>query len=323
MNSRILKRNAEASIPPGYEHLVEPSQFDLVEKIWRRWNIPARDFLRAETGLKLSVNGKQQSVQIVVKNYIPYEFDWIVKNVGQDNWLLGRKRPMLESLREGTVILGSYFDRNPNAKNQLHLENLEIDSVGTFKATLDKIIEQLPHWQLEVFAKFREIDKDVLGAYFYDIPHIELYWIPIVLIAEAIGASIEDITIMVLIHELAHAYTHVGMDIGGRSWDTNAFAGSDRAVLEGLAQYYRCIFLTLIVDDQPNAIKAFDLLLEMQSRDYQTHKIWMEGDTVAQSEAIRLALLDARLQSVSKEHYFSANVAENKNRLGRVRGDDL
>lgn len=148
-----------------------------------------------------------------------HEFDWIIRQIGLDNWLLGRKRPMLESLRAGAVNLGEYFDRNPNAQDLLHLGNQEIDSVGTFKTTLDKIIEQLPHWQLEVFAKFGEIEKDALGAYFYEIPHIELYWIPIVLIAEAIGASIEDITIIVLIHELAHAYTHVGMDIGGREHD--------------------------------------------------------------------------------------------------------
>ena len=323
MTSRILPRNPEAIIPPGYEHLVEPVQYELVEKTWRDWNMRARDFLRAETGLKLSVNGKQQSVQITARNYVPSEFDWIIKHIGLENWLLGRKRPMLESLRDRTDELASYFEQNPEAQIQLDLQDGDINSVGSFWNTVNKIIEQLPHWQIEVFAKFREIDKDVLGAYFYEIPRIELYWIPIVLMAETIRASIEDVTIMVLIHELAHAYTHVGMDIGGRSWDTPAFAGSDRAVLEGLAQYYTCVFLTGIKDDQPNAIEAFNQLLRTQSPEYQTHKVWMEGDAVAQSEAIRLALLDARLQSVSKQHKFSADVADNKSRLGRDRGGDL
>jgi hypothetical protein len=316
MNSRILERNREASIPPGYEHLVEPAQYELVEKTWRNWNMPARDFLRSETGLKLSVNGKQQSVSIIAKNYVPREFDWIIKQIGLENWLLGRKRPMLESLRAGTVNLGSYFDQNPKAKNQLNLLDREIDSIGTFNGTLDKIIEQLPHWQIEVFAQFREINRDVLGAYFYEIPHIELYWIPIVLIAESIHASIEDLTILVLIHELAHAYTHVGMDIGGRSWPTSGFAGSDRAVLEGLAQYYTYIFLASIQSDRPNVMEVFERLLAMQPDDYHTHKIWMEGALEGQSEAIRLALLDARLQGMVNKQDFAADAAANKRRLG-------
>ena len=61
---RELKQNPEVVVPPGYEHLVEPAQYNLVEKARVKWHVKVREFLRSETGLKLSVAGKQYSVQI-------------------------------------------------------------------------------------------------------------------------------------------------------------------------------------------------------------------------------------------------------------------
>ena len=47
------------------------------------------------------------------------------------------------------------------------------------------------------------------------------------MVAPMIDVAIEDLTVVVLIHELAHGYTHIGRDIDGTSWDDTAFAKSD------------------------------------------------------------------------------------------------
>jgi hypothetical protein len=320
MNSKKLNKNPVVEIPYPYMQLVVPAQYELVEKTWRKWNTPAREFLRAETGLKLSVSSKQHSVSISIENSVPNGIDSIINDIGIESWILGRKRQMLESLRSGTADLDSYLECNPKIKSQFDLRDQEIDSIEEYLSTLDKIIKQLPPLHREVSTRFKVINEDVLGAYFFMNPHIELYWIPIALIAEAINASIEDLTIIVLIHELAHAYTHIGMDIGGRSWETQDFRKSDLAVLEGLAQYYTYIFLASIRKNQPNVLTVFEDLLKMQHPAYHTFKIWMgdsqdERSEAGRSEAIRLALLDARLQGVVNERDFSAGTTENMRRL--------
>src|SRR5262249_21910254 len=64
-----------------------------------------------------------------------------------------------------------------------------------------------------------EVDEDVLGVYEYgciDVfpeSSVELYWGVIGLCAGWLGTAVEDLAAVVLAHELAHAYTHLGRDI--------------------------------------------------------------------------------------------------------------
>jgi hypothetical protein len=64
-----------------------------------------------------------------------------------------------------------------------------------------------------VIDKIKEIEEDILGVYIFSgprTPRIEIYWLAQALVAAMIGARIEDLTVVTLAHELAHAYTHVG-----------------------------------------------------------------------------------------------------------------
>ena len=93
------------------------------------------------------------------------------------------------------------------------------------------------------------INQDVLGAYIFaettaavvrreKIPRIEMYWQVIGLVARELRVQVEDLTTVVLAHEQAHAYTHLGIDADGESWETDPFEKRDTGLVEGLAQYY-------------------------------------------------------------------------------------
>ncbi len=62
-----------------------------------------------------------------------------------------------------------------------------------------------------------------------------LYWGVIGLVARLLGVSVEGLTITVLAHEYAHAYTHLGFDRSGGRWTGEAFGASEHELVEGLA----------------------------------------------------------------------------------------
>ena len=66
---------------------------------------------------------------------------------------------------------------------------------------------------------------------------IRLFWAVIGVVAACRSWSVEDLTIVVLTHELAHAYTQLGADLDGRRWPPKAFSEADVSLKEGLAQH--------------------------------------------------------------------------------------
>ena len=71
--------------------------------------------------------------------------------------------------------------------------------------------------------------------HFFKVPEIRLYWMAIALVAQMLAAPLDALTVVVLTHELAHAYSHLGRDIDGRRWETDAFAKTDFSIAEGIA----------------------------------------------------------------------------------------
>jgi len=69
-------------------------------------------------------------------------------------------------------------------------------------------------------------------------PAVELYWVVIGAIAKIIDVDLEGLTLVVLTHELAHAYSHLGADKDGNRWNDKAFCQADVEIKEGVAQYY-------------------------------------------------------------------------------------
>ena len=115
---------------------------------------------------------------------------------------------------------------------------------------------------------------------------IELYWGAIGIGARLLDVRIEDLTAVILTHELAHGYTHLGKDADNESWDTNKMFGQvDRAVVEGLAQYYTDIISETLGDTKSVGVHEAYLKLRRRQRGYyRVHDRWVENYT---SEVVR------------------------------------
>jgi len=146
------------------------------------------------------------------------------------------------------------------------------------------------------------VNEDVLGAYFYDPretdplasnwARIELYWGVIGLISNCIDCSVEDLTVVVMTHELAHAYTQLGADIDGCRWASQNFSHADVGLKEGLAQYFTARVLDRLTKRFPGAKSAYQTLLDKQPEIYRLHLPWIkEGIS---PEAVRRAMLEIR-----------------------------
>ena len=162
------------------------------------------------------------------------------------------------------------------------------------------------------------INQDVLGAYFYQIPEVRLYWTVIGIVARLIDVSIEALTVVVLTHELAHAYTHIGYDIDDRQWDTRRFESTDTPIVEGLAQFYTKAVCERLHTLTPEAEVAFGKLLEKQGPAYTSFQEWLPDDYSSDhgehrgGEIVRASMIECRKTGIADYEEFVEAVSRHR-----------
>ena len=100
------------------------------------------------------------------------------------------------------------------------------------------------------------------------------------LVANCLGVTVESLTTVVLAHEMAHAFTHVGKDIAGHRWSGREFARCNTAMVVRRLQ-----------GRIPEAQIAYEWLLAHQPPAYRGHCRWVDCES---PEAVRAALLIVR-----------------------------
>jgi hypothetical protein len=258
-----------------------------VYEAYERWNLRVRKRLDAETGLSMA--GKPTNLPIKIVEGLPLSFAGILREFDDpDFWWLTAHRELLNDTHSGLMELSHALNAprsiiraagaNETTQNELH--------------HIANIILQLlePRQTKQVEDRLRELDHDVLGAYFYQRPEIHLYWMVIGFYASLLRVKIEHLTVVVLAHELAHAYTHLGADIDGTRWHTDAFASADIRIVEGLAQLYTDVVIDQF--DQAGIRRAFEALLERQSTPYTIFRHWTPDES--RGEIIRTAMIQTR-----------------------------
>ncbi len=299
-----------------------------VDKTRKRHNTLIREILRQETGLRLRRAGLEQqspgsdeniTVPISVVAGMPKPLQNMVFNPEEAHlMMIGQHRGDLLLIKQGLPGVQSLLAEMASAESGPD-ENLR----GAARELLEFANALLDGFDKANTAKrILSVDEDVLGAYWYVArnwrhdakSYIELYYGVLGLLARMLGVALEPLTVVVMAHECAHAYTHLGLDIDGERWDTEAFLSAERALKEGLAQYYTYRVCKRLESTMPEAMDAYAALLPHQPDPYWTHCDWINYFT---PEEVRLALLDVRRRGEWDLEAFERGLVMAKDVIGR------
>jgi len=284
-----LQQRTHDLVKPLIPHDAE----ERVSRSFKQWNQVVREQIRGATGLKLTDGDGTRSVPVKVVDGFPVKLAELIDSYADPVlWRLIIGQPKLGALVEGAqFLLDAWPQLEGWPKLQTKWRNME--RALSRSSEMAQMLQNLAIAE-KVRKEIRKITEDLLGAYFIYENRVELYWIPIAMVAAMTDVRIEDMTLVILIHELAHGYTHIGSDIDGRQWETNGFASSDLEVVEGLAQFYTHMIVDSLANRTPGPKQAYQRLLDLQSGPYRVHQKWLEQNPDRIGEIIRLTMVSAR-----------------------------
>ena len=232
-----------------------------VRKASKRFGPYIRQAIRAEIRLQLNPRHNNEDFRHF-KSEVPTVVDRIgypksieQKTIPENNELpalLSLWKPWLVMLRDSSKSLGNALDSGPlytiydllpdarplvpGLRDTYHLAEILLKQINKYDLVKDIL----------------DVNEDILGQYVYQwngfsrssghvsdeaykrlSSKVVVYWGVIGLIAMALGVNVEDLTVVVLAHEIAHAYTHLGFDIDQYRWGAENFNESAHEVKEG------------------------------------------------------------------------------------------
>jgi hypothetical protein len=298
---------------------------DKVSRTIKQLNKPIRDYIRVETGLRLSDTQGRSSIPIKVTEGFPASLANLIDKYDDPVlWRLIAAQPRLGGIIAGLQFLlddWDSFEEWPALPPIAHGSEPSLTRARDVALALQRVT-----LSDQVKKELTEIHEDILGAYFFksskpfSTPWIEMYWMPIALFAAMIQVNIEDLTTVVLAHELAHGYSHLGRDIDGREWSLEGFDKSGLEVVEGLAQFYTKIVTGKLLTRSPGAYKAYEKLLALQSGPYRVHDEWLEDSPSQRGETIRFTMLAARSYGTVKYDTWTKLLSDTSATLKRKSG---
>lgn len=309
--SRSKRAQAQLFESLAFQKALSKVFSDAKERVVRaeqQWNLIIREAIRTETGLRLVSKEKTLTVAIKVEDGYPDSFADFVNKISDDYWIfLLQLKPLENALNTIDLISSNVVPflsgRQTDSTKSIVTETSQKSILETIRL-LDGVITLLKECKIEEMLK--SIDEDILGAYFFAAPRpeIHLYWMPIAAMASIMGVSIEALTVVVLTHELAHAYTHIGFDIDSAQWKTKEFQTTNLEILEGLAQFYTEVICTKNLSSRIlRALDAYNTLLNFQNPIYHAQTQWAQNSP-RRGEAIRNAMIKTRVENIKKHGVF-------------------
>ena len=303
--------------------LLPPDAEERVKRLVKHANPVVREQIRSETGLRMvdpDGTARAGAPVSVVDGFSPAFAGLVAENPDPVLWALVSGQSRLGRLVDGlNFILGLW----PRLARWEHLPPELADaepSLGRTREVANEL-QRLAAAQ-KLIDQMKTINEDILGC--YRVEHhksrVEIYWMPIAIVSSMLEVHVEDLALVVLAHELAHAYTHLGRDIDGKEWDQKGFFDSDKAVTEGLAQFYALAVSTKLWQRYPLARAAFDKLLTLQSGPYLAHQEWADHYAGNGSETVRFAMLVARSKGKVLQAEWIEEIKNTTKKLKRSQG---
>lgn len=304
--------------------LIPPDAEDRVARTVKQLNGVVRDHIRAETGLRLSDSQTRAAIPVRVTEGFPAKLAGLIGQYDDPVlWRLIAAQPRLGGIVEGLQFLLVGW---PAFEQWGDLPAVARDSQPALERAREvALVLQQVAVSKRVKEELKAIHEDILGAYRFSTgslalpapPWVEIYWMPIALIAAVLDVRIEDLTTVTLAHELAHGYTHLGRDIDGVCWEDSGFSKSGLGVVEGLAQFYTDIVTARMITRMPGAHNAYLKLLELQSSPYHAHMEWVKNAPGQRSETVRFVMLAARNRGAVTSADWEGMLSETSEKLKR------
>ncbi len=263
-------------------------------KVKSEWNQVIREFLRDATGLKLHSRKtnkgslRDSGVDVIIKPDFNDEFIKLVDKHYPD--LDFQEFMALRELKKAADYSIRYFNSDSHPSEELSKVIAYCESYFE-KYNLEDIVQKL-------FAHTGK-SKDIWGCYPHSGRCVEIYFLPLIIFSNLKGLQIEFALVKVLVHELAHAYHHLGKDKDERVWD--AFGEANLNIVEGLAQYYTERFVDEFGSTYPKLIDAYKAMVSCQSGPYRVHEEWSKKYT---QEHVKHSLIQTRRNSISQYDGF-------------------
>ena len=266
--------------------LVAPECATRVKRTVHLWNQKVRNQLASEIGFQL----RRRHIPVRVHDGLPMPL-WDILGGVDGLELIVLNQSLLRAVVDGTRFMEGVRER-VRARDGTIVGPAAPREIRMVRQTAEAWLALARNHDLG--KALRKVREDVLGAYFVRQQEVRIYWQAIGVFAALYGVSVEPLAVVVLAHELAHAYTHLGFDIDGYDWPTERFVSTDIAIVEGLAQFYAEVVCKNLEDQIPDAIVAFRTLLAEQNEIYRTHRSWVDEDDRNSGEIVRVSLLECR-----------------------------
>lgn len=282
------------SINPTVQYFIRDYEKTMSEalRIKRNWNNTIRAFYRDAMGISRLSTVAQIDI-----------------SVAPDEWLLemiDKEFPKLDINETISLRALSSAGRNHNQylpdtlKNNM-LEIVKYCDSKLLEYNIDLLIKRL-------FENYEGKLKSPFGVYRIKPSSIELYLLPIVIFCKSHNLDFETFFIIILAHEIAHLYNHVGEDKDGYYW--RKFSSTDTHLAEGLAQYYTWAFLHSYEDKLPGGKFTFRFLEKRQAEEYRWFRLWKST-----WEQTYFAFIDSRRNDVTDHREFLYILEKSKERI--------
>jgi hypothetical protein len=185
-----------------------------VSMAYKRYNLKIREILSDLTRFKIDNNLVGRGVRIVPG--LPLKLTVLLEGhdvTADDSWArerIGARLADIERVQMGIESLMPLF---------VHLRQIPDwqERTAEYEVSLYKTHDTLEEmariaYAAQLIPVIKEIREDILGIYEQNGSTIKLYWAVIGAIARLLGISVTGLTVVVLAHELAHLYTHIGAD---------------------------------------------------------------------------------------------------------------
>jgi hypothetical protein len=279
----------------------------ILTKVRTKWSSIIGDYLRAETGLRLNSSKGRKSSNTQSERIIRYDekldrgevflraLDEKYADLDFDEFLANRN--LMKEMRASKKY---YFEKTDNDLNEHFMQLTKYLEGYLKKYNVENIIQDL--------YKNKDKSLDIWGTYHLNDSHIELYIIPLVLFSKLFPINLEYALLTTLVHEMAHAYHHIGKDSDGKIW--NHFNTADDNIVEGLAEYYTWMFVEDYKYEYPDMKVTYDYMYQCLSGPYIIFQDWISEKYT--KEHVRIALQATRRSNITGYDDFLKSMEDAK-----------